>query len=218
VRELEAESRKQADESLAVRPVTPETWGDFAALFEARGSPHYCWCMIYRDRQNHEMSKDDKREAMHALVAGGTPVGLLAYDGDEAIGWCSVAPTETFPKLERSRAMPTGGVEPAWNVTCFFVKSSHRRRQVTQTLLKAALEYAADSGAAVVEGYPWDTAANKSRFKGHSSVFRGAGFEQDGTRWHRAVGKAPRRPAATPAPVAPAVSAAGRATGDKSGS
>jgi hypothetical protein len=30
-----------------VRPVTSENWADFAALFEACGGPHYCWCTIH---------------------------------------------------------------------------------------------------------------------------------------------------------------------------
>jgi GNAT superfamily N-acetyltransferase len=161
-----------------VRPVTRETWVDFELLFSARGSPHYCWCMLYRDRRSQAMSKDEKREAMRSTVAAGTPVGLLAYENGEPVGWCSVAPRETFPKLERSKAMP------AWAVTCFFVKRSQRGKGVTRLLLAAAADYARDNGALVVEGYPWDTSAGKSRFKGHSSAFRGAGFEQDGTRWH----------------------------------
>jgi len=147
--------------------------------------------MVYRDGRRHEMSGDDNRAAMHAFIAGGTPVGLLAYDGHDPVGWCSVAPRETFPKLKRSRAMPTGGVAPAWAVTCFFVRRSHRGRSVTRTLLLAARKYASEQGAAVIEGYPWDTSANRSAFKGHSSVFRAAGFVQDRTRWYAPLKQAP---------------------------
>ena len=174
--------------AFAVSPVTPESWPDLAALFEARGGPHYCWCMLYRHRLSQKMTKGEKREAMQAIVAAGTPVGLLAYDGEEPIGWCSVAPRLTFPKLEYSRAMPTGGVAPAWAVTCFFVRKSHRHRKVTETLLLAARAYAETHSGAVIEGYPWDSSSNKSAFKGHSSVFRAAGFIRDGARWYAPLG------------------------------
>jgi GNAT superfamily N-acetyltransferase len=140
--------------------------------------------MIYRDRLAHEMSKDEKRDRMLSIIAAGTPVGLLAYEDGEPAGWCSVAPRETFPKLQRSKAMPTGDLQPAWNVTCFFVRRRLRGAGVTRELLRAAVDYARENGAAALEGYPWDTSRNHSRFKGHSSVFRQLGFRQDGTRWH----------------------------------
>ena len=30
------------------RAVTPETWPDMAALFDGRGGPKGCWCMLWR--------------------------------------------------------------------------------------------------------------------------------------------------------------------------
>jgi GNAT superfamily N-acetyltransferase len=143
--------------------------------------------MIYRDRLAHQMSSEQKRDRMLSTIASGTPVGLLAYADGEPVGWCSVAPRETFPKLQRSRAMPTGEAQPAWNVTCFFVKRTSRGAGITRRLLQAAIDYARDNGAMAVEGYPWDTSANHSRFKGHSSIFRDLGFQQDGTRWYLAL-------------------------------
>ena len=173
--------------TIEVHPVTPERQADFIRLFEARGSPHYCWCMIYRDRKAHEMSKDEKRHRMLALIASNTPIGLLAYEEGEPAAWCSIAPRQSFPKLERSRAMPTGAAQPAWTVTCFFAKRPLRGAGVTHELLRAAVDYARANGASAIEGYPWDTSGNHSRFKGHSSAFRALGFAQDGTRWYLAL-------------------------------
>ena len=64
------------------------------------------------------------------------------------------------------------------------MKRPYRGRGVTLQLLRTAVEYARENGAASLEGYPWDTSRNHSRFKGHSSVFRRLGFRQNGTRWH----------------------------------
>jgi GNAT superfamily N-acetyltransferase len=139
--------------------------------------------MVYRDPKSPQMTKGEKREAMHERVSGGTPIGLLAYDGDEPIGWCSVAPRETYPRLERSRTMPRVEEAPTWTVLCFFVKRAHRGTGVTKTLLKGAVKYAHAEGAEVVEGYPFDTAGISSTHRGHSSVFRSAGFTQQGRRW-----------------------------------
>ncbi len=96
--------------AITVHPVTPERWPDFQRLFEARGGPRYCWCLVYRDPEHPKISSDERRDKMHDLVEHGTPIGLLAYDGDEPVGWCSVAPRESYQRLGRSRTMPR--VEP----------------------------------------------------------------------------------------------------------
>ncbi|HWO72723.1 MAG TPA: GNAT family N-acetyltransferase [Dehalococcoidia bacterium] len=178
--------------SVRVLPVTPERWEDMAALFGARGSPGYCWCMAYRRESSADMSNTAKREAMRCLVATGTPVGVLAYDGDEPIGWCSVAPRESYARLARSRTMPRVTMENTWTVLCFFVRRSHRKRGVARALLEGAVEYAHESGSRYIEGYPFDTAGISSTHRGHSSMFQALGFRQDGSRWSLDPGAARR--------------------------
>lgn len=164
-----------------IRPVTRETWDDFVRLFEARGSPHFCWCVPFRVHDNRTLSHADRKACMQGLVESDTPIGVLAYDGDEPVGWCSIAPRQTFVKLERSRVMPrkTPPETPTWTVTCFFVRRPYRGKGVARDLLEGAVRYARDRGAHVVEGYPWDTAGVTATHHGHSSVFRAAGFRRD---------------------------------------
>lgn len=131
------------------------------------------------------MSSAERRAAMQGRVLGGTPVGVLAYDGTEPVGWCSVAPRGTYARLERSRTMPRVDDLLTWTVLCFFLRRTHRRQGVTEELLKGAIRYAREQGAQVVEGYPFDTAGISSAHRGHSSVFKAAGFCQAGTRWFK---------------------------------
>ena len=171
--------------SIDVRPVTAENWDDMARLFSARGAPHFCWCSLYRSARAREMNADAKRQSLCNLVSRGTPVGVLAYEDGVPVGWCSVAPRETYVKLARSRTMPrqTPAATPTWTVVCFFVPRSHRRRGVPVALLRGGVSYAIAQGAAVIEGYPHDTAGISSTHRGHSSVFKAAGFRRDGARW-----------------------------------
>jgi GNAT superfamily N-acetyltransferase len=170
---------------IRVEPVTRQNWAMFVRFFEARGSPHFCWCTPYRVHSGQELSDAKKKACMRRLVDAGTPVGVLAFRGDEPIGWCSIAPRQTYVRLERSRTMPrvTSSETPTWTVLCFFVARPHRSRHVTRALLQGAMAYAREQGAEVVEGYPFDTAGISSTPRGHSRTFEAAGFQPDGKRW-----------------------------------
>jgi GNAT superfamily N-acetyltransferase len=91
-----------------------------------------------------------------------------------------------------------------WAVVCFYVVRDERRGGVAAALLEAAVDFAADHGAAAVEGYPKDTAGEKKHanemFVGSMSMFAEAGFEEAGRRspqrpiMRRAIGQRARRP------------------------
>ena len=91
----------------AAHPLTPERWADLERLFGERGACGGCWCMWWRlTRREFEQNKGDGNKAsLRALVESGPPPGLLAYDGDEAVGWCAVEPRESYPALARSRVL-----------------------------------------------------------------------------------------------------------------
>lgn len=167
---------------MQILPVTPTSWPWFERLFLARGAPGYCWCTPYRFRNAHELERPAMQAAMRGLVGSGVPIGVIALDGDEPVGWCSVAPRETHQKLERSRTMPRVSDEPTWTVLCFFVPRAQRGRGITRALLEGAVAYAREQGAVVVEGYPWDSAGISSTHRGHSAVFAACGFVRDGER------------------------------------
>lgn len=177
--------------TLRVAPVTAQTWRDFEELFGARGSPHYCWCAPYRFRHGHEVGADERRRMMRELVHSSVPIGVLAYDGDAPVGWCSAAPRESYVKLERSRVMPRVTSAPTWTVLCFFVRRPYRRAGVSEVLLAGAIALAREHGAQVIEGYPYDSAGLTATHRGRARVFHALGFVQDGRRWHRDLTTAP---------------------------
>src|SRR5262249_50669651 len=156
---------------ITVRPVTAATWPDFERLFDARGGPHYCYCTPYRVRG--DLDNAAKKTTMAAFVQAGTPVGLLAYESGVPVGWCSVAPRQTYVKPARSRPMPRATPEDAatWTVLCFYVLRNRRRRGITRALLHGAVAYAHESRAKFIEGYPFDTAGISSTHRGHSRIF-----------------------------------------------
>ncbi len=163
-------------------PLTAERWCDLEKLFGERGACGGCWCMWWRlKRSQFEKQKGQKnKKALKKIVDSGEIPGILAYVNGQPIAWCSVAPRETYPVLERSRTLKRIDDEPVWSVVCFFVAKSFRRKGVTVKLLKAAAEYAKEHGARIIEGYPVEPKKTSMPaafvWTGVASAFRKAGF------------------------------------------
>ena len=165
-------------------PLTPKRWSDFEKLFGPRGACGGCWCMYWRltRTQFYEQQGELNHRNIQALVDSGNIPGILAYSGDEPIGWCSIAPREEFPTLGRSRILKPVDDQPVWSVVCFFVARNQRRKGVTVDLLKAAIDFARLNGARIVEGYPVEPKTGKAPvvfiYTGVLSAFKQAGFSE----------------------------------------
>lgn len=166
-------------------PVTNDRWHDVERLFGPNGACGGCWCMWWRvTAKDFEAGSDANRSRMRALVEAGVPTGLLAYDASgEPVGWCSVGPRRDFGRIERSRDL---GAVPAddrvWSVVCFYIARGQRGQGIASGLLDAAVGFAADHGAEVVEAYAVDATrrsfSNSELYTGTVSLYEKAGFER----------------------------------------
>ena len=166
-------------DSYVFHPVTAARWSDLEAFFRANGNPNYCWCMRWRLRSS-DFGKENaagRKQKLKKMVQADVPIGVLAYYGGKVIGWCSVAPRETFEALERSRVLKRIDEQPVWSVTCFFVDRTFRGQGMTENLLKAAVAYARSQGANLVEGYPVEY-GKSYQFMGAPAIFDEVGFEE----------------------------------------
>jgi GNAT superfamily N-acetyltransferase len=162
----------------AFLPVTPERGDDLERFSSRHGKFRYCSCMRWR-MTGAEFKASDKEARVAALAASaeaGEPVGVLAYEDGEPVGWCAVAPREGLRGLERYRALARIDETPVWSVVCLFVDASVRRRGLTSGLLRAAARYAVAAGARVVEGYPVEPDAKLYTYMGSPAAFTAAGF------------------------------------------
>jgi GNAT superfamily N-acetyltransferase len=168
-----------------VHPVDPGRWDDVVALFGPSGAYSGCWCMWWRvpGREFSANGNAGNRAAFGSLVQGGKPVGLLAYDGREPVGWAALAPRAEYPRVLRSPALKpkTADPGPVWALTCFFIDRRHRRQGVASALLAAAPGYARANGAFALEAYPVDTSAGRvpaaaELYTGTVALFERAGF------------------------------------------
>ena len=163
---------------LTFKPVTAETVGDFEALFGARGGPNWCWCMAWRasSAELKDAKSPARKRQMLGRINNGVPVGLVAYDGGEPVGWVSVAPKETFQKGLGG----TGDMDNVWSLTCMFIARTHRKQGLSAQLIEAAAKHAKKHRARLLEAYPVDPDSPSYRHMGFVPAFKRAGFKEEG--------------------------------------
>ena len=181
-------------------PVTTANWHRLTRLFEARGGPRHCWCMVFRHMPASERraGAPAKKAALRQRVEAGIPVGILAYNSDgEPIAWCSIAPLTSYHSIRTRQYSPDGTDDASvWSIGCFYIRSPYRRQGMTTRLAEAAIDYAASNGAAIVEAYPVPHDSPTYRYMGYLPTFESLGFHpvgKAGTRRHIMRLALPRR-------------------------
>jgi len=141
---------------LSFESLDKRTWRDLQKLFGDKGACGGCWCMTWRlSHKEYEGNKGSKNKAkFHDLVNRGMPLGILAYEDDDPIGWCSVSPRKSLIRLETSRLFKRIDQQEPWSLTCLFIKKEYRLKGLSTRLIRAATNYAFEKGALVVEAYP----------------------------------------------------------------
>jgi GNAT superfamily N-acetyltransferase len=166
---------------LTVQPLTPDLWPALEDLFGKWGASNGCWCMYWRLGGAYRGRREENKRALRKIVRAGFPSGLLAFEGNLAVGWCQLTPRDAIPWLERMWWFQCVDALPVWSISCFFVRRSYRRQRVMTQLIFAALKAAKGAGAAALEAYPIDTDVPNSTsniFTGTASTFARAGFKE----------------------------------------
>ena len=107
------------------------------------------------------------------------PPGVLAYNGDEVVGWAAVHP-RADTSFARNRKIPHVDDLDVWSVWCIRVRPGHRGEGISHHLLAGAVEFARANGAVAIEGYPVDNQGAKvdltRAYVGTRRLFEEAGF------------------------------------------
>ncbi|MER7797663.1 GNAT family N-acetyltransferase [Microbacterium sp. NPDC096154] len=146
-----------------------------------RPDANVCWCLSHRvpAKVNSSLRGAERGEFVRRMCESDLPPGVLAYDGDEPVGWAGVAP-RADTQFARSRRIPQVDELPVWSVWCFRVRPGHRGTGVLPALLDGAVAFARERGAPAIEGYPVDNRGARvdltMAFVGFRSLFEAAGF------------------------------------------
>jgi GNAT superfamily N-acetyltransferase len=145
-----------------------------------RPDANVCWCLTYRipSGENRALVGPARGERVRQLVEEGPP-GVLAYEGDEVVGWAAVA-RRADTTFARNRKIPHLDDVDVWSVWCLRVRPGHRRKGISRHLLRGAVELARAGGAPAIEGYPVDNRGEKvdltMAYVGTRALFEQAGF------------------------------------------
>jgi GNAT superfamily N-acetyltransferase len=146
-----------------------------------RPDANVCWCLSYRipSKQNLELRGPERGELVKQLVGQDPPPGVLAYDGDDVVGWAAVHP-RADTSFARNRRIPHVDDLNVWSVWCLRVRPGHRGRGISHHLLEGAVDFARSYGAPAIEGYPVDNQGNPvdltMAYVGTRKLFEAAGF------------------------------------------
>jgi GNAT superfamily N-acetyltransferase len=188
---------------LEIKPLTPERLPDLAGLFEQGGDPKWCWCAYFRVRgiSFSGASKTRHRTILETATregdAEGRAPGLVAYAGDEAVGWISIGPRDDYERLAHSTVLAPVDDTPVWSIVCFVVGRQARGRGIARALLDAGVAFAREHGARMLEAYPTDVPKGKripsaEVYRGTLTMFERAGFKI--VAWRTGPGAATPRP------------------------
>jgi len=166
--------------TIEVRPAS--VFDDVATMVgPRRPDANVCWCLSYRipSKENLSLSGTDRGERVRRLCRQDPPPGVLAYDGDEVVGWAGVHP-RADTTFATNRKIPHVDDLDVWSVWCLRVRPGHRGTGISHQLLAGAVAFARDHGAPAIEGYPVDNGGARvdltMAYVGTRKLFEKAGF------------------------------------------
>jgi GNAT superfamily N-acetyltransferase len=170
-------------EPLVFHPLTPARWPELERLFGPNGATSGCWCMFWRQTgpEFHAATGADRKKSFKAVCTrSATPPGVVAYRGDQPVGWVAIAPRADYKRFDNARVLVPIDDQPVWSITCFFIHRTARRQGLMEKLIAAAVDFAREEGATIVEAYPRPTAgkvASATLYVGTTNCFERAGFK-----------------------------------------
>lgn len=180
------------DGKLTIRPLTAAHVDDVKTVMKGTWGTS-CWDLFprYSAAEQRELgiagggpgTADARRREVLAKLARRrkNSAGLVAYRGEEPIGFVSLGPRQDYSRVANSKATPPVDDVAAWVIPCITVRRGHRGQGIAVAMIRAAVDYAGKRGAPAVEAHPRVGAKrvhDDFAFFGTKAMFEKAGFRQ----------------------------------------
>jgi GNAT superfamily N-acetyltransferase len=173
--------------AITVRELKTDDWPHIISLFGDKGACGGCWCMAWRvphgGKTWQSACGEPNKKAFKKLVSTGEAHGILAFDGDQPVGWCNFGRRTEFPRLETVKAYRRDDIEKVWSINCFFILKQYRSSGVSAMLLAAAVKAITKRKGKIIEGYPVPLTKDGKQlpaafsYTGPEIIFERAGFK-----------------------------------------
>ena len=177
--------------TIVIRPLTFELNADYLDFFDHRAftddnpnGPCYCTSPNQNEEQIKNMVtefksygvKETLRKYAAEMLGQNMIHGYLAYDEDQAIGWCNAADIESYvgfvPAFARN---VTCG--KTMSIVCLEIAPEYRGMGIASAFIDRVCTDAKSKGYAAVEGYPiLSDQRNDFDFQGPYHLYQKAGF------------------------------------------
>lgn len=166
---------------------------DLETVFGDRGGAAECRCQRYRLARGESFANTPVEERAERLreqtgcgdAGAASTSGLVAYLGDDPVGWCAVAPRADYAGLVRNanqtawRGRTEDRGDPGiWAVTCVLTRAGWRGLGIATALVASTADHARQRGARALEAYPITVASATwgEEHPGPLAIYLAAGF------------------------------------------
>lgn len=177
--------------AIVIRSLTSELNADYLDFFDNRAftdenpnGPCYCTSPNQEEEQIEKMVSEFKsfgvketlRRYAVEMLGKNQIHGYLAYDGDQAVGWCNAADIESYAGFipAFAREITCG---KTISIVCFEIAPGYRGMGIATTFIDRVCADAKEKGYVAVEGYPkLSDQRNDFDYQGPFSLYQKAGF------------------------------------------
>src|SRR5690606_38968990 len=110
-----------------IRELKENNYADYVKLFTKEESSKNCFCtwwMIPVKTYHENGHAGNKLEFEKQMKENDYPMGLLAYDKDEVVGWCAVGPRDRYTRAVKTptyQGRNSSEDHDVWLVSCFYI-------------------------------------------------------------------------------------------------
>jgi GNAT superfamily N-acetyltransferase len=158
-------------------------------LFSLDRATRHCWCTAFCSSSwqfaTGWFGGGNRRRFEAMASTDHAPMGILALNNREPVGWCACGPRARYTTALAGRShllaqRPREDDDQVWLIACVFVRPDHRGLSVAVPLLRGAVLLAREEGGSAIEA--WPLAAGVARRPGDVHVGRERVFARLGFR------------------------------------
>lgn len=119
-----------------------------------------------------KLPRDQNKSAFREIVKRGSPPGLVAFDGDVAVGWCQLTPRDALPGLDRAWRLQRVDQVPVWRAHRLPQTGCHIGIDLSCVKARQACRCGRRRGLSAGCGQD-----SRSSWTGYATTFKRAGFK-----------------------------------------